>query len=36
MEFLGVPEDALWLEMRSRNTYENALYSREMLDEAGG
>ncbi|MEZ4520008.1 MAG: YdcF family protein [Chloroflexota bacterium] len=35
MEFLGVPEDALWLEMRSRNTYENALYSREMLDEAG-
>jgi uncharacterized SAM-binding protein YcdF (DUF218 family) len=35
MAFLGVPPDALWLEARSRNTYENAVYSREMLDEAG-
>lgn len=35
MQLLGVPDEALWLEARSRNTYENALYSREMLDEAG-
>lgn len=35
MAFLGVPPEALWLESRSRNTYENAVYSREMLDEAG-
>lgn len=31
MALLGVPADAVWLENRSRNTYENALYSREML-----
>jgi uncharacterized SAM-binding protein YcdF (DUF218 family) len=30
---LGVPEDALWLETESKNTYENALYAREFLDE---
>lgn len=35
MNLLGVPREAVWLEARSRNTYENALYSREMLDEAG-
>jgi len=35
MQLLGVPGEALWLEAESRNTYENALYSREMLDEAG-
>ncbi len=35
MGMLGVPADALWLEAESRNTYENALYSRQMLDEAG-
>lgn len=28
---LGVPQDAVWLETESRNTYENALYSQEML-----
>jgi uncharacterized SAM-binding protein YcdF (DUF218 family) len=32
---LGVPEDALWLEPDSRNTYENALYSREILEREG-
>lgn len=35
MSLLGVPPEAVWLEARSRNTYENALYSREMLAEAG-
>ena len=30
---LGLPEDALWLENESKNTYENALYAREFLDE---
>ena len=35
MQLLGVPDEALWLEAQSRNTYENALYSREMLAEAG-
>lgn len=35
MGLLGVPPEALWLESRSRNTYENALFSREMLAEAG-
>lgn len=35
MDFLGVPPESLWLEAQSRNTYENALYSRELLDEAG-
>ena len=32
---LGVPEDAIWLEPDSRNTYENALNSRIMLDARG-
>ena len=35
MSLLGVPSDALWLEAQSRNTYENALYSQQMLAEAG-
>ena len=35
MDLLGVPREAVMLESRSRNTYENALYSREMLAEAG-
>jgi uncharacterized SAM-binding protein YcdF (DUF218 family) len=30
---MGVPESALWLETESKNTYENALYAREFLDE---
>ncbi len=32
---LGVPEDAIWQETFSRNTYENALYSYEFLQEKG-
>lgn len=35
MRFLGVPSSALRLEAESRNTYENARYSRELL-AAGG
>jgi uncharacterized SAM-binding protein YcdF (DUF218 family) len=35
MQLLGVPDEALWLEAQSRNTYENALYSREMLAAEG-
>ena len=31
----GVPRDAILLERRSRNTYENALYSKQLLDERG-
>ncbi len=34
MQLLGVPPEALWLEAESRNTYENALYSRRLLAEA--
>lgn len=32
---LGVPEDAILLEADSRNTYENAVYAREILGELG-
>lgn len=32
LEFLGVPQEALLLESQSRNTYENALFTREMLE----
>jgi uncharacterized SAM-binding protein YcdF (DUF218 family) len=32
---LGVPETAIWQEAESRNTYENAVYSRAFLDERG-
>lgn len=35
MQMLGVPEDAMWLEGRSRNTYENALYTHEILEPKG-
>jgi uncharacterized SAM-binding protein YcdF (DUF218 family) len=31
----GVPKEAIWVEDRSRNTYENALYSRALLDAQG-
>lgn len=30
---IGVPEEALWLETESQNTYENALYCKEILAE---
>jgi len=32
---LGIPQDALWLETASKNTYENALYAKEFLEEQG-
>ena len=35
LEMLGVPADALWLEPESRNTYENAVNSAEILREKG-
>lgn len=31
----GVPESAIWLEENSRSTEENAIYSREILEEHG-
>ncbi|MCB8942844.1 MAG: YdcF family protein [Ardenticatenaceae bacterium] len=33
MQMLNVPEEAVWLETKSRNTYQNALYSRPLLEE---
>lgn len=30
---LGIPEDALWVENESKNTYENALYAKEFFGE---
>lgn len=35
LEFMGVPKEAIWLEPDSRNTYENALYSRKILEQKG-
>jgi len=35
MEMLGVPQSALWLQGRSQNTYEDALYSCQMLKDKG-
>ena len=32
---LGVPSEAIWLEEQSVNTYENGLYSSEILENAG-
>jgi uncharacterized SAM-binding protein YcdF (DUF218 family) len=32
---IGVPREALWLEGNSRNTYENAVESKKILDRAG-
>jgi len=32
---MDIPQDALIVEDRSRNTYENALYAKELLDERG-
>ena len=33
--FMGVPESALWLEDKSQNTHENAVFSAQMLKEKG-
>ena len=35
MEMLGVPADAIWLQGKSQNTYEDALYSCQMIKEKG-
>jgi uncharacterized SAM-binding protein YcdF (DUF218 family) len=35
LELMGVPRQAIWLESESRNTYENTLYSRQILEEKG-
>ena len=35
LEMLGVPRQAMWLESDSRNTYENAVNSRKILEERG-
>lgn len=35
LEMLGVPRAAMWLENEARNTYENGVYSKAMLDAAG-
>ena len=31
LTFMGVPEQAIWLEDQSQNTYENALYCAQLL-----
>jgi uncharacterized SAM-binding protein YcdF (DUF218 family) len=33
LEMLGVPEEAVWFEDQSRNTYENAVFSQKILAE---
>ena len=35
LQMLGVPKEALWYETESRNTYENALFTRRILAEKG-
>jgi len=35
LRMLGVPENALWYETESRNTYENARFTRQILSEKG-
>jgi uncharacterized SAM-binding protein YcdF (DUF218 family) len=35
LQIMGVPEQALWMEGTSRNTYENAVNSRQILEEKG-
>jgi uncharacterized SAM-binding protein YcdF (DUF218 family) len=35
LEAMGVPEQAIWLQPQSRNTYEDALYSAQILKEKG-
>ncbi|MAX80266.1 MAG: hypothetical protein CL843_08835 [Crocinitomicaceae bacterium] len=32
---IGMPQEDLWIERESRNTYENALYTRKLLDKKG-
>ncbi|KPL82719.1 hypothetical protein SE15_11660 [Thermanaerothrix daxensis] len=35
MQLIGIPNEALWLQPRSQNTYEDALYSAEILRAKG-
>ena len=35
LEQLGVPSESMWLETKSRNTYENALFAKDILSENG-
>jgi uncharacterized SAM-binding protein YcdF (DUF218 family) len=35
LEFVGVPGSAIWFQDKSQNTYEDALYSAEILNEKG-
>ncbi len=35
LEFVGVPESAIWQQTKSQNTYEDALYSAEILKAQG-
>jgi uncharacterized SAM-binding protein YcdF (DUF218 family) len=35
LQMMGVPPDAIWLQPESRNTYEDALYSAQILKEKG-
>lgn len=35
LELMEIPRDAMWLQTRSKNTYEDALYSSQMLKENG-
>jgi uncharacterized SAM-binding protein YcdF (DUF218 family) len=35
LQMLSVPEEALWFETESRNTYENALFTRQILAKKG-
>lgn len=35
LQFLGVPNEDIWLEGESRNTYENAVYSYQLLKDKG-
>jgi uncharacterized SAM-binding protein YcdF (DUF218 family) len=35
LEMLGVPSQAIWLQTQSRNTYEDAIYSAQILKEKG-
>lgn len=35
LEFIGIPSQALWLEPTSRNTFENAVNSRKLLEAKG-
>ena len=35
LDLTGVPDDVIWLETTSRNTYENALYCSQILEEKG-